>query len=158
MQLGTLSLGPYGSLCAHTAFPQREEVEGNEKVCVCVWLLPHQKCQHCCSIAHICLWAHCLAIVAQGDHLQSHLHNDNNKVAQSGCECVAVCPDMCVYVPPTLTHVSIHLVPFVESVPQSNCPPIPSLTPHPVPYNQAPTHLHWHDPVANHKVLGHSPL
>lgn len=34
MQLGTLSLGPYGSPRVHTAFPQRAEVEGKEE---CVW-------------------------------------------------------------------------------------------------------------------------
>lgn len=101
MQLGTLSLSPYGALCARTVFPRRAEVEGKEEcmcvcvwdkcmcvcVCVCVWLLPHQKCQHC----YTCLFMGSLLspVVAQGDHLQSHLHNDNNRVTWSGCECVS---------------------------------------------------------------------
>lgn len=50
MQLGTLSLSPYGRLCAGAAFSRRAEVEGNEEatcVFLCVCVLPHQKCQHC---------------------------------------------------------------------------------------------------------------
>lgn len=98
MQLGTLSLSPYGGLCVRTAFPQRAEVEGKEEcVCVyvCVWLLPHQKCQHCYT--YLFMGSLLSAAVAQGDHLQSHLHNDNNRVTWSGCEkgCLCVCERVC---------------------------------------------------------------
>ena len=103
MQLGTLSLSPYGSLCAHTVFPRREEVEGKEKsVCVC-------KRKFVCAAAALSkmptllhnspyLFMNSLLsrVTVWGDHLQSHLHNDNNKEAPIGCVCVCVCVCVCM--------------------------------------------------------------
>lgn len=65
-------------------------------VCVCSWLLPHQKCQRC--YAYLFIGSLLSPVVAQGDHLQSHLHNDNNRVTWSGCEYVSMraCVHVCV--------------------------------------------------------------
>lgn len=81
MQLGTLSLSPYGRLCAGAAFSRRAEVEGNEEatcvfLCVCVASSKMPTLLHisvCGLIAQSCC--------SSGGHLQSHLHNDNNRVA-----------------------------------------------------------------------------
>lgn len=85
--------------------------------------------------------------VAQGDHLQSHLHNDNNKVAWSALRvCVCVCASRCMCLCASLLlpvtpaiHLSILLLshsslvhthpppPPKDSSPPGSCP-IPSPT------------------------------
>lgn len=155
---------PYGSLCAHTAFPQRAEVEGKEEcmcvgvsdfVCVCVAAASSKMPTLIHHSPYLFMGSLLSPVVAQGDHLQSHLHNDNNKVAWSGCECVCVQTHvfMCILAPSNDSlHSSVHpcllssppLVPSnmypVTPSPPTLCPPTPPLTPlRPVP---APSCLH----------------
>lgn len=119
-------------------------------------------------------------VVAQGDHLQSHLHNDNNKVAWSGCECVWARVQthvfMCFLAPSIFSiHSSVHprlisCFPLAHSNTYPNQSPFPRPQPfvclpetplHPFPapssLDRAPTHMPCHDPVDTPQTAGAQP-
>ena len=148
-------------LCACVCFCVSMRVHVCVCVCVCVWLLPHQKCQHCYT--YLFMGSLLSPVVAQGDHLQSHLHNDNNRVTRSECvvcECASGC--MCGLYPhvlssPHLTHCHTYLdnssLPYHApdfSLPCS-CPVLPPSTERP---HTCPGLTLW----AHRKLPGHSPL
>lgn len=122
-------------------------------------------------------------VVAQGDHLQSHLHNDNNKVAWSGCECVCVQTHvfMCILAPSNDSlHSSVHprLLSSPPLVPSNTYPnqPLHPVTPDPLSAYSSPDssppcscpilspstkHPHTYPGMtlwARHKLPGHGPL
>lgn len=99
-------------------------------------------------------------VAVQGDHLQSHLHNDDNKVAPIGCVCVCVSVRV-----RSRTHdftcsrrssVHLHLLssPRLDRSPSQTHRTPPPTALHPVP---APTHMAWHDPGGPPQTAGVQP-
>lgn len=146
-------------MCSH-CFPSESRGRRKSGVCVSVcvwrgekmfvWLLPHQKCQHCYT--YLFMGSLLSPVIAQRDHLQSHLHNDNNRLTWSGCESVSVI--VCVLTPCVYVSISGFFLPTLIHSPLASCAAL--LSPAPTLISTSPSHFHSTAPGSCPTSLLHS--